>query len=103
MVGRVSCQKAPDNFIKAAKIIKKHIPNAYFIIVGDGDLSTFVYDYAKKYKFNDDISFKPKDHDNVLMTIRPEDFEITDSLGLINNAVIVDIIYKGIMYDIKCK
>ncbi len=62
----------------------------------------FIFD-SKKYKFNDDISFKPKDHDNVLMTIRPEDFEITDSLGIINNAVIVDIIYKGIMYDIKCK
>ncbi len=55
MVGRISCQKAPDNFIKAAKIIKKHIPNAYFIIVGDGELSTFVYDYAKKYKFNDSL------------------------------------------------
>ncbi|MDE7221952.1 MAG: ABC transporter ATP-binding protein, partial [Ureaplasma sp.] len=62
----------------------------------------FIFDF-KKYKFNDDISFKPKINDTVLMTIRPEDFEITDNLGLINNATIVDIIYKGIMYDIKCK
>ncbi|MDE5651534.1 MAG: ABC transporter ATP-binding protein [Ureaplasma sp.] len=62
----------------------------------------FIFD-SKKYKFNDDISFKPKLNDDVLMTIRPEDFEITDNFGLINNAIIVDIIYKGIMYDIKCK
>lgn len=37
MVGRVSDQKAPDIFIKSAYEIKKIIPNAYFIIVGDGD------------------------------------------------------------------
>lgn len=37
MVGRVSKQKAPDVFIKAASIIKKNIPNAYFIIVGSGE------------------------------------------------------------------
>lgn len=35
-VGRLSEQKAPDVFVKAAKLIKKHIPNAYFIMVGDG-------------------------------------------------------------------
>ena len=37
MVGRISDQKAPDIFIKSAYEIKKIIPNAYFIIVGDGD------------------------------------------------------------------
>lgn len=36
MVGRISDQKAPDIFIKSAYEIKKIIPNAYFIIVGDG-------------------------------------------------------------------
>lgn len=38
MVGRISMQKAPDIFIKAAALIKKAIPNAYFIIVGDGEM-----------------------------------------------------------------
>lgn len=36
MVGRLSEQKAPDIFVKAAKLIKKQIPNAYFVMVGDG-------------------------------------------------------------------
>ena len=37
-VGRLSEQKAPDIFVKAAKLIKDKIPNAYFILVGDGEL-----------------------------------------------------------------
>lgn len=37
MVGRISAQKAPDTFIRVASVIKKKIPQAYFIIVGDGD------------------------------------------------------------------
>jgi len=36
MVGRISEQKAPDVFVKAARKIKDSIPLAYFIIVGDG-------------------------------------------------------------------
>ncbi|AQM61200.1 glycosyltransferase family 4 protein [Clostridium baratii] len=37
MVGRISRQKSPDIFVKAARKIKDNIPNAFFIIVGDGD------------------------------------------------------------------
>lgn len=37
MVGRISAQKAPDTFIKAAAILKNIIPNAFFMIVGDGE------------------------------------------------------------------
>lgn len=37
MVGRISVQKAPDIFVKAASTIKKMIPKAWFVIVGDGD------------------------------------------------------------------
>ena len=36
MVGRISEQKAPDVFVKAARKIKDSIPNAFFVIVGDG-------------------------------------------------------------------
>lgn len=37
-VARITETKAPDTFVKAAKIIKKYIPNAYFVMVGNGDL-----------------------------------------------------------------
>ena len=36
MVGRISEQKAPDVFVKAARKIKDAIPDAFFVIVGDG-------------------------------------------------------------------
>ncbi|WP_462405926.1 glycosyltransferase family 4 protein [Gracilibacillus sp. Marseille-QA3620] len=36
-VGRLAKQKAPDIFIDFASLIKKQIPKAYFIMVGDGD------------------------------------------------------------------
>ena len=35
-VGRIVKQKAPDVFINAAAIIAKEVPDAYFVIVGDG-------------------------------------------------------------------
>lgn len=38
VVGRLSEQKAPDIFVKAAQLIKKRIPNAFFLMVGDGPL-----------------------------------------------------------------
>lgn len=37
MVGRISSQKSPDIFVRAAVEIHKRIPKSYFIIVGDGD------------------------------------------------------------------
>lgn len=53
MVGRVSPQKAPDIFIHAAQIVKQSIPNAYFIIVGDGELKNEVQEYAAKNGLQD--------------------------------------------------
>lgn len=37
MVGRISRQKAPDIFVRVAALLKDILPNAYFMIVGDGD------------------------------------------------------------------
>lgn len=34
-VGRLTRQKAPDVFVKMAKMVKTQIPNAFFIMVGD--------------------------------------------------------------------
>ena len=46
MIGRITAQKAPDIFVKAAKLIKTHIPNSSFIIVGDGELRSDIEKYA---------------------------------------------------------
>lgn len=51
MIGRLEFQKAPDVFVKAGKLIKKEIPNAVFIIVGNGDLT----DEIKKYAYQNDL------------------------------------------------
>ena len=37
MVGRISRQKAPDTFVDMAERVAALIPNAHFIIVGDGE------------------------------------------------------------------
>ena len=37
MVGRISYGKGPDLFVKAAALIKNKIPNAFFVIVGEGE------------------------------------------------------------------
>ena len=55
MVGRLMSQKAPDVFIRAAKEIKESIPEAYFIIVGNGDLEKSIRDYAKKNFLEDSL------------------------------------------------
>jgi glycosyltransferase involved in cell wall biosynthesis len=52
MVGRISEQKAPDVFVKAARKIKDAIPDAFFIIVGDGP------DQAEIEKMISDLGLK---------------------------------------------
>ena len=53
MVGRMSLQKAPDVFIKMAKLVKNKIPNAHFIIVGSGDQEAEIRKYAEDNGFID--------------------------------------------------
>lgn len=47
MVGRISEQKAPDIFIRAAKLIKEEIQQAHFIIVGSGEMEKEIREYAR--------------------------------------------------------
>ncbi len=47
-VGRISEQKSPDVFIRAAVKIKDAIPNAYFVLVGNGDMKDEILQYAKE-------------------------------------------------------
>lgn len=46
MIGRLTPQKAPDIFIRAAKLIREKIPHAAFIIVGNGDMTEDIMKYA---------------------------------------------------------
>ena len=46
-VGRLTEQKAPDTFIEAAKKIKSKCPNAFFVMVGDGELKDKVNEIIK--------------------------------------------------------
>lgn len=48
MIGRLSPQKAPDVFIRAAKLIHDEIPNSTFIIVGSGEDEEEVKTFAKE-------------------------------------------------------
>lgn len=55
MVGRMSPQKAPDVFVKMAKQVKDEIPNAHFIIVGNGNQEAEVRRYAEDNGFSDSL------------------------------------------------
>lgn len=52
MIGRLSPQKAPDVFIRAAKLIHDEIPNSAFIIVGSGEEEEEVKTFAKENGLN---------------------------------------------------
>ena len=52
MVGRLSPQKAPDVFIRAAKLIHDVIPDSAFIIVGDGEEREAIEKFAKENELN---------------------------------------------------
>ncbi len=55
MVGRVSPQKAPDVFVKMAKKVKDAVPNAHFIIVGNGNQEDEIRKYAADNGFADSL------------------------------------------------
>ena len=52
MVGRLSKQKAPDIFVQAAQKIKEYIPNAFFLMVGDGELRPQIEKQIKDLNLN---------------------------------------------------
>lgn len=53
MVGRISPQKAPDVFVRAAAEVKRRIPQAHFMIVGDGEQRAEIESMAKEYGLSD--------------------------------------------------
>lgn len=55
MVGRMSPQKAPDVFTKMAKQVKEKVPNAHFIIVGNGDQESDIRKYVADNGFSESL------------------------------------------------
>lgn len=56
MVGRMSPQKAPDVFVKMAKQVKDEVPNAHFIIVGNGNQEDEIRKYAEDNGFSNSLN-----------------------------------------------
>lgn len=54
-VGRLTEQKAPDVFINAAKKIKNICPNAFFIMVGDGELKSDIEEMINQSNVKDSV------------------------------------------------
>lgn len=55
MVGRMSPQKAPDVFVQMAKLVKDEVPDAHFIIVGNGEQEDEIRKYAEDNGFLDSL------------------------------------------------
>ena len=55
MVGRMSPQKAPDVFVKMAKQVKEKVPNAHFIIVGNGKQEAEIRKYVEDNGFSNSL------------------------------------------------
>lgn len=52
MIGRLSSQKAPDIFIRAARLIHDSIPNSAFVIIGDGEEREYIENLAHENNLN---------------------------------------------------
>lgn len=54
-VARLSKQKAPDIFIRMAEKVKEKIPNAFFIMVGDGEEREEIEAFIKNSNLKDSV------------------------------------------------
>lgn len=52
LIGRLTAQKAPDTFVRAARLINDKISNAYYIIVGNGEKEDEIQAYAKEHSIH---------------------------------------------------
>ena len=87
---------SPENLWVAKFIGRANILNGTMI---SNDTVEF-YDVVCNVNINENIH---KD-DKVKIVIRPEDIDIVkNKKGVLNDVEILDVIYKGLLYDIKCK
>ncbi|MBU3830805.1 MAG: ABC transporter ATP-binding protein, partial [Candidatus Ureaplasma intestinipullorum] len=86
----------PQNLWVANFIGRANILNG---VMKENDVVEF-YDVVTNVKTQENIHT----NDKVKIIIRPEDIDIVkNKKGVLNNVEILDVIYKGLLYDIKCK
>ncbi len=56
-LGRVTLQKGPDYFVYAAKKVLERCQNAFFVVVGTGDMESFVINKAAELGIADRVLF----------------------------------------------
>lgn len=56
-LGRVTLQKGPDYFIRAAKRVLEHNKNVYFILSGSGDMEKSIMELAARIGVGDKVIF----------------------------------------------
>lgn len=56
-LGRVTLQKGPDYFIRAAKRVLEHNKNVYFILSGSGDMEKSIMELAARIGVGDRVIF----------------------------------------------
>jgi glycogen synthase len=68
-LGRLTIQKGPDYFIRAAKKVLEHVPNTYFVIAGSGDMEYQIIKQASALGIGDKVIFAgfTRDRDNTIL------------------------------------
>lgn len=56
-LGRLTLQKGPEYFMRAARRVVDRVPDAHFVIAGDGDMFTRTVDLAADLGIADKVSF----------------------------------------------
>jgi glycosyltransferase involved in cell wall biosynthesis len=56
-VGRLSPEKGPEVFVRAALMLRERLPSARFVIVGDGPLRESMVALAAQYRLDDRLHF----------------------------------------------
>lgn len=56
-VGRITLQKGPDYFLRAAQRVSAYMPNAIFVMAGSGDMERSIIQQAASYGISDRMIF----------------------------------------------
>ncbi len=111
-LGRITIQKGPDWFLKAAKRVLEIRPNIKFLVAGSGDMEGYMIEEAAKLGIADKVLFtgflKGKDVDRVysmadlyVMPSISEPFGITPLEAMRNNTPVLISNQSGVSEVIK--
>ncbi len=56
-LGRITIQKGPEYFVRAAKLVADHVPNVKFVMAGSGDMANKMIEEANHLGLADKILF----------------------------------------------